>query len=301
MKAEKPLPHDFFARLVDDCTLATVSMATDHRKIVFVVDEYESLFGIVQAMTNSNPDLRFLVALPLFSQMVSFAARNLFILMGQRPDAHYILSSQNQLSPLARQHGFPLFAHQGGGRDSEFSQFLRRVLTPSLPFSPAFADSVFEETGGHPYLTVNLMVDLCDWLIENEVKEESLELEPVMLSSFIQERLSPTALQRNPHYGFFQSMLNEYLGEAARKHEPWLHAITTVLKQIATRHPRALKCSLASFDAIAAPLGPVVRMTPSQLLTSANMANFLRTSAGQVEPAIRLMARLAGCAIPGSN
>ena len=36
-----------------------------------------------------------MVALPLLSQMVDFATRNLLIFMGQRPDAYLILSAQS--------------------------------------------------------------------------------------------------------------------------------------------------------------------------------------------------------------
>lgn len=299
--SHKAIPTDFFARLVDECVLSNAPVDLKSRKIVLIIDEYESLFGLIAAYTNSDVGLRYLVAQPLMSQMVGFATRNLLILMGQRPDAHLILSSQNQLSPLVRQNNFPLFEHFGGATDTEFTQFLRRVLTEKLPFAPSFADAVYEETSGHPYLTVNLMVDLCDWLIANHAREGQADLDASTFASFSKDRLTQAALQRSPHYAFFHGMLAEYLSELGRQNEPWLYAVSSVLQEIARKHPKAFTCSLASFQQMAAPFGAAVRMTPDRLLASAAMSNFLRDHAGQVSPGIRLMARLAASAVPKVN
>ena len=97
---------------------------------------------------------------PCLSQMVAFSTSNLLVFLGQRPDAHAILMSQNQLSPLVRQDSFPLFEHTDGSTTSEFAQFLEKVLS-GLSMSAGFINSVYAETSGHPYLTVNLMTDFC--------------------------------------------------------------------------------------------------------------------------------------------
>ncbi|MES2187588.1 MAG: hypothetical protein V4505_23760 [Pseudomonadota bacterium] len=301
LRQGKPLSPDFFEKVVQECLLSTAPIHSDTRKFVFVIDEYESLFGLLTAVTKNEPDLRFLVALPLLSQMVGFSTRNLLILMGQRPDAHHILLSQNQLSPLARQHNFPLFEHHSGSIDSEFVQFLRRVLTKELPFGPTFADAVYEETSGHPYLTVNLMVDFCDWLIGNGAIQIDSALDANRFSAFSRDRLSPAALQRSPHYAFFQRMLGEYLSEGGRKQEPWLHAVANILQKIAKQHPKIFSCSIVNYSEMAGSLAVATRMTPNQLLASASMSNFLKMHSGQVTPAIRLMARLAGCAVAEIN
>lgn len=294
----RAISHDFFQSVVNECVLSLASIQAERRKIVFVVDEYETLFGLLDAFTRNDADLRYLVVQPLLSQMVAFSARNLLILMGQRPDAHFILPSQNQLSPLVRQHNFPLFEHYSGATNTEYAQFLRRVLTEKLPFVASFVDATYAETSGHPYLTVNLMVDLCDWLIANRSVEVEIVLDAALFSAFVQERLSSVALQRSPFYNFFQKMLADYLGERSRKQEAWLHAVAMVLRQIGKAHPKVFSCSLLNYQRIAEEVGSSVRITPDQLLATATMSNFLAMDGGHVRPAIRLMGRLAASVIP---
>ncbi|MBX6965808.1 hypothetical protein [Alcaligenes faecalis] len=293
-------PH-FFKSVVDECILATTAMEVKDRKVLFIVDEYETLFGLIDAYVYRDPGLRFTVALPLLSQMVAFAAKNLLIFMGQRPDAHLILSAQNQLSPLVRQYNFPLFEHHVGAADTEFTQFLHRVLQEPLPFDSSFSDAVYEETNGHPYLTVNLMVDFCDWLISTGFMPGNGPLGSGQFANFTKDRLTLAALQRSPHYVFFHGMLAEYSSELGRNREPWLSAITNVLQEMARKHPKIFTCSVNSFNLIAAPYGQGIRMTPQRFLASASMSNFLRDRGGQVMPGVRLMARLAASVTPRIN
>lgn len=301
LMAKDPIGPNFFSEVVQECLISCLPIERKSSKIVLVIDEYESLFGLIDALTRRDPDLRYLVAQPLLSQMVSFAANNLLILMGQRPDAHYILASQNQLSPLVRQHNFPLFEHFQGATDTEFTQFLRLVLTEKVPFLPSFSDAVYDETAGHPYLTVNLMVDLCDWLIENKVEEGTGPLEGARFSSFAKDRLSMPVLQRSPYYPFFQSTLSSYMSERCRESEPWLYAIASVLHGIGTKHHKVFSCSIPGYQAIATKFASATRMTSEQLLATGGMSNFLRLKDGQVSPAIRLMGRLAASVVPEVN
>jgi hypothetical protein len=233
--------------------------------------------------------------------MVGFATKNLLIFMGQRPDAYQILSAQNQLSPLVRQYNFPLFGHIHGAFETEFTQLLKRILTEKLPFDPSFSDSVYDETSGHPYLTVNLMVDFCDWLITNDHRLNVEILESHHFVSFSKDRLVPAKLKRSPRYEFFNHMLAEYLSESGRTTEPWLSAITSILQEIARNHPIAFACTLSSFETLASPYGAATRMTPSRLLASGSLANFLLDKGGRVKPGVRLLARLAGSAAPNIN
>lgn len=294
LDARKGIPENFFQQIVEECVLANVSIESNEKKVVLVIDEYESLFGLIAAYTRDDSGLRYMVAQPLLSQMVGFSTNNLLILMGQRPDGHLILSSQNQLSPLVKhQYNFPLFQHFLGASDTEFTQFLRRVLSDKLPFTSDFSDAIYEETSGHPYLTVNLMVDFCEWLISNHVVVVNSLLDAKHFDTFAKDRLTQAALRRSQHYIFFHGMLADYLSESARKNEPWLYSVATVLQEISRKHPKILTCSIASFHHIAGPLGSVAQMTPERLLVTAAMSNFLRVEGGQVSPGIRLMARLA--------
>lgn len=299
--SNKELAPDFFQSVVDECVLAATTVNVAQTKVVLIIDEYETLFGLISAYVNSDAGLKYMVALPLLSQMVGFAAKNLLIFMGQRPDAYLILAAQNQLSPLVRQYNFPLFEHLSGAADTEFTQFLRRVLTERLPFDRTFADVVYLETSGHPYLTVNLMVDFCDWLITNSHRLNGAPLDSAQFINFSKAHLTPAALKRSPHYEFFHTMLSEYLSERARTDEPWLSAITHVLQEIARKHPKAFSCSLNNFEKLAEPFGAAIRMSPERLLTSGSLSNFFQDKDGQVLPGVRLMARLAGSVTPHIN
>lgn len=289
-----PIPRDFFENLVNECHISTAYGDADEAKRIFIIDEYESLFGKIAAMSRRDEDLRHLVCLPLLSQMVSFATKNLIVFMGQRPDAHYILSAQNQLSPLVQQLDFPLFAHQQSAPDSEFVELLKRVLSQKLQFNTSFADAVYEETSGHPYLTVNLLIDLCDWLIENRALESEIELGRLHFESFAQQRLTAPVLRNSKYYGFFAHMLSEYLGEDARRTDPWLYCVASVLRQIAKQHPKVLQCSMVKYRQIAEEAAFGLPIPRDQLLSNAVMANFLKTEKGIVKPGIKLMARIAG-------
>lgn len=291
-----PIASDFFESVVGAC-LAGAGVERTQGKVIFLLDEYEILFGMLDAMAAGQPMIKFNVALPLLSQMVRFASKNLLIFMGQRPDAYHIIPAQNQLSPLVRQHPFPLFEHIGGGGDSEFIQFLRKVLSQNLPFAPSFADAVYAETNGHPYLTVNLMVDFCDWLASNNALSSNT-LDANRFEHFVKARLSPGVLSRSSFYPFFKYQFSGYLGEQTRRDELWLYAIARVLNQIGLKHPRALSCPIARYNEIATQYLAGSTTTPQVLLNSGVMSNFLKQDDGNIKPAVRLMARLAACSTP---
>ena len=225
--------------------------------------------------------------------MVAFSSKNLLIFMGQRPDAYTILASQNQLSPLVKQSNVPLFEHIAGAADTEFTQFLKKVLTGQLPFDNGFADAVYIETNGHPYLTVNLMVDFCDWMIVNKYSIDRTLLDATEFNAFAAQRLTIASLKRSSHYKFFLDMLGKYASEQGRRDEPWLSVITRVLQEIAKRHPKNFACTANSFEQLAEPLARSIGMTVSALETSGKISNFLEAKDGFIKPGVRLMARLA--------
>ncbi|WP_186129788.1 hypothetical protein [Burkholderia gladioli] len=293
-QAAVELADDFFVRVVRECALAAAATEAGDRRTVFIIDEYESLFGLIDAYSRADRALKVMVALPLLSQMVDFATRNLLIFMGQRPDAYLVLSAQNQLSPLVRQISFPLFEHVDGAPDTEFSQLLAYVLDEKLPFDTSFAAAVYEETSGHPYLTVNLMVDFCNWLIANGYRLGGAPLTGQQFADFARDRLAVPALKRSPHYEFFHGQMAEYLSEQAREDEPWLWAIANILRSLATKHPRNFTCAVNSYEQWAAPIGAAARMSAARLLTTGGHSNFLRDKDGKVSSGVRLLARLAG-------
>lgn len=297
LREKKPLANDFFESLVEKCVTANGVNDISRKKTIFLLDEYETLFGILDGVSNNDPIFRFTIALPLLSQMVRFSSKNLLIFMGQRPDAYHIIPAQNQLSPIVKQRYFPLFEHHKGASDSEFSQFLKRVLTQNLPFTSSFLEAVYEETSGHPYLTANLMVDFCDWLVSNNV-ENGVSLDANRFQSFSKDRLSLASLSRSTFYQFFQAQFTGYLSENTRKNELWLYAVARVLHLIGSKHPKVLSCPIARYNEYAEKALANSTITPQQLLSSGKMSNFLKADEGHVKPAIRLMARLAACSMP---
>lgn len=300
-EAEKELPDHFFIQVVRECALAVTATEANDRRIVFIIDEYESLFALINAYVRLNKDQKVLVALPLLSQMVDFGTRNLLILMGQRPDAYQILSTQNQLSPLVNQHRFPLFEHINNATDTEFTQFLSYVLSDRLPFDSSFAAAVFEETSGHPYLTVNLLVDFCDWLITTKYRLAEASLSAQQFTHFAKDRLTLPLLKRSPHYEFFHSQMAEYLSEQARSDEPWLYAIANILDRIAKKHPKTFTCTINTYEQWAAQIVPLMPMPAARLLTTGSQANFLEDMNGHVSSRIRLLSRLAASVSPKVN
>ena len=66
LQSGEQIPDDFFRSLVTEC--AGTGDSTDGR-VVFVIDEYETLFGRISAGVRKNPDLKYMVAQPLLNQM----------------------------------------------------------------------------------------------------------------------------------------------------------------------------------------------------------------------------------------
>jgi len=295
LEAGSAISETFFAELVKDCVVATTQANAPRKNLVLIIDEYESLFDLIDTYTDRTPGLKVLVALPLISQMLGFSMKNTLLFMGQRPDAHMILLSQNQLSPNVRQYAFPLFEHQPGA-PSEFATLVSRILGQHLRVTDPFIEAVYQETKGHPYLTVNVLVDFCEWLMESTTFELGSELGGHHFADFSSERLDLVVLRNSPHYRLFHKMLAEFSSERSREQEQWLYSVTCILREIVKRHPRRMNCTLAAFDAIAKPYEDLAKAPSRQLLASAAMANFFTESNGTVSAGIPLMARLAATA-----
>jgi hypothetical protein len=232
--------------------------------------------------------------------MVGFSRQNLLVLVGQRPDAHYIIMDQNQLSPYVEQDLFPLFQHTPGAPTSEFRLLVRKVVSERVEFESAFADAVFEETGGHPFLTVNLLTDLFDWLVEQRRPAAALRLTQQDLDEFRSERLKTQAIRKCSEYEFFSRFIREALSDESRVHTPWLYAVYSMMRRLAEDHPDSMRCSMSDFEGIAEDL-----RIPEQcgyevddLLSTAERSNFLCVADGHVRPRIPLMARISRAVNP---
>ena len=297
LDAARDISDSFFSEIVSQCA---ASGNQNIQRVVFVLDEYETLFGRLKLAARRSRELRYTVVQPLLNQMVMFARENLIIFIGQQPDAHYILMDQNQLSPYVQQDLFPLFQHQNSDLSGEFSQLVRKVLTVRIGYEPQFVDAIYAETGGHPFLTVNLLVTFFDWLIEKEYDSRRLRLTPDDFSHFADDCLSPDFLSMCPEYGFFRNAIIEALGADGRSEAPWLHIVYRCLRQIAQRSRGELICTRGVFSEICERLGvrTALGMSPDHLLGAASSANFFGYDHSHVWPKIRLLARLCAATEP---
>jgi hypothetical protein len=291
------VPGDFVQRIVLRCA---PNAESDTKRFVFVVDEYETLFGRLRSALRRDPDIRYTVVQPLLNQLVGFSRDHLLVFMGQQPNAHYILMDQNQLSPYVEQDPFPLFQHNNGTITGEFSELMRKVLTDSIRFDGTFADAAYEETAGHPFLTVNLLVELVDWLIDSRRPAKDIRLTCDDFVSFAKDRLTPNRIAMSTEYDFFREAIADAISDESAKTNPWLYSVYRVLGGIGSRVQKgSFSVSQSKYVALTKELGiEQLGIGRDELLRTAAQANFLHMSAEGVQPRIRLLGRIAAAARP---
>lgn len=291
------LPNDFVLQTIGDATGLNTDLAG---RFILVLDEYETLFDRMRTAIGNDEEIRYTVVQPLLDQLAAFAREHLLVLIGQRPDAQYIIMDQNQLVPYIEQDHFPLFGHKSGSQDSELVQLLDRICAEKAEFDPAFVDAIKDETGGHPWLVVNLMVDLFDWLIERKVRAAGLRLTREEFDSFAEARLTDDRIRRVDYYKFFCRVVDDALGDTSRERTPWIYA-TCSLMRAASLHDRegfvlpSGEVASVLADVYAAAGRP---FDADDLIDEACESNFLVKSDGGVAPRIRLLGRICRVARP---
>lgn len=292
------IANDFVADIVQEC--APVSVENGQR-IVFVVDEYETLFGYLQAAATDNSLLRYTIVQPLLNQLVEFARDNLLVLLGQQPDAHFIFMDQNQLAPYVEQDPFPLFSHPKGTGTSagEFGSLVRKILSDHIEVSPRFLDALYRETAGHPYLTVNILCVLVDWVIKRQYPLRGLRLRESHFRSFHEEKQGLDQLTLYNDYRFFLEAAKQAMSEAGYRSNRWLYVAYWVLRQITTTNRSGLTVSRDDFvDLLARIPAPGDLPDANEVLRTASQANFLHVSDDQVSVKIGLLGRIAASVQP---
>lgn len=290
LDAGRQIDSTCFADLVQQC--APPSSEPGDR-YVFILDEYETFFGRIRSAVRRDDDLRYTVVQPLLNQMVAFARDNLIVFMGQQPNAHYILMEQNQLSAYVEQDAFPLFSHVKGASQGEFGELVRRVLSNASQFDEEFLDLLYDETHGHPYLTVKLLVYLTDWLIENRVSAARL-LDAELYSSFARERLTVGELAMATDFDFFRHAVSEALTVPGEGQGRWLHQVYSSLQFVAERDLGGDVCGVDDFreftkrDEFGSFTYPA-----EEILRTGEHANFYDVCGSQVRPKIRILGRIA--------
>ena len=176
LAANEMVPETFVKQVVSDCAPVDV----ENRRVVLVIDEYETLFEHLDAAAGTSRLIRYNVVQPILNQLASFSRENLLVFLGQEPGKHFILMDQNQLAPYVRQEPFPLFEHASGNTKDEFSVLVDKILGGRVECAADFLDTLFEETAGHPFLTANVLVELVDWLIADKRPQSALRTESLL-------------------------------------------------------------------------------------------------------------------------
>lgn len=303
LRAQDAIGNGFVEAIVREC--APVSVENGQR-IVFIVDEYETLFGHLRAATDQSQLLRYTVVQPLLNQLVEFARDNLLVFLGQQPGAHFILMDQNQLAPYVKQDSFPLFEHIVGKRTraGEFGRLVSKILADRCKWSPGFLDALHRETAGHPFLTANVLCVFVDWLIERQQRLRGLRLRKQHFRRFRERKLQLDEMAHCSDYNFFQEATSQALGEAGYRTNPWLYTVYWVLREMSKPDGDAPEFAipLADFAGVWKRIpahGPLPE--PNEILRTASQANFLETADGQVNVKIRTLGRLAASVRPAQT
>lgn len=293
----KHIPNDFFRNALSEA----LADSRDAQRITFVLDEYETLFGNLRSSVDRDPHIRYTVAQPLLDQMVEFADQNLIVFLGQQPDAHYMMMSQNQLSAYVEQDQFPLFSHDLDSYRGEFHELLARVLTAYVNYDHSFANAVYAETGGHPFLTVNVLVAMFDWLIETKRPRSLLQdgLSGALFDEFVSAKMKRKEVLRHKSFEFFRKVARDALSVKGRQDDPWLYSIYAALRQASLDDSPDFAIPQDDFVDLVARLGVSLHDEPETVLSTAVQANFLSVEDDLVRPRIRALSRVAATVTAG--
>lgn len=290
----QPLPRDFLRKLVAQAAPMGVAQA---RGSILILDEYDRLFGRLRAAGRRNEDARHLVIQPLLDQLVEYATENLLILLGQQPNAHYIFMDQNQLSAYVQQEPYPLFSHEQGTSRGEFWELISRTFQQTLRFDPSFANAIHDETGGHPFLAVNLLRDFVDWLISRSVVPSQITLTRSQFDEFAVTHLNSRSISLCRHYEYFRSAASEALSEDGASDSPWAHATYSLVRELGL-HGSGPKMAVARHvieERVTRVLDSVglAGFTCESFVASAAQSNFVEVWDEMIAAKIPLLARIA--------
>ena len=263
-------------------------------RIVLILDEYETLFRHFR-VNEDNEKVRLNLLEPFLNQLLDFSMRNLVVFLGQQPDAHFVLMDQNQLAPYVKQEAFPLFEHRLNTTSGEFAELIGRVFGGRLKFSSGFADELFNEVAGHPWLTVNVLVAFVEWLIEQKWSASDA-VDDLAFVRFREANLDGGRVALQPEFGFFRDYIKTNMSAKAFKTNPWVYAVYWILHYLGEGAVdkdgfRAL------VDRVPRPNGQEIRPW-TEILMQAAKANFLSYDGKSVSSRIRVLGRLAASARP---
>lgn len=293
-ESKASLARTFVESVVRDC--APLS-AGDADRTVLIIDEYETLFGYLASFTESDPSIRYSVAQPLLNQLAEFARDNLLVLLGQQPGAHFILMDQNQLAPYVTQDSFPLFEHHLA--TGEFSQLVAKVVRDQIAVTGDFVDELHVETGGHPFLTVNVLRAVVDWLIEKKRPARGVMLDAGDFWKFRDEKLELKPMSLVTEYDFFREAARAAMGASGYHQSPWLYTAYWLIREITRCAPDTFTVALGDLsDLIERVPAPDALPDANEMLRTATQANFLTYDDDSVSVKVRTLGRLAAAVRP---
>ena len=298
LAAGEMLAETFVNEVVSDCAPVDV----ENRRVVLVIDEYETLFGHLDAAAAGSRAIRYNVVQPILNQLASFSHENLLVFLGQEPGAHFILMDQNQLAPYVTQEPFPLFEHVSGRTRGEFCVLVDKILGGRVECTSNFLDTLFDETAGHPFLTANVLVEFVDWLIETKRPQSALRVDRADFSAFASRRLKADRILSSGEYEFFRRGAAEAMSERGFQTNPWLFATYWILRRLSNDEERGFRAPAADFEELmrGVPVPTGGRLPdPAGILRSASQANFLRSDGDAVSVNIRILGRIASAVRPG--
>lgn len=286
---------------VNDVVSECAPIDLEDKRLVLVIDEYETLFGLLDSAVQSTPNVRYTVVQPILNQLREFASNNLLVFLGQQPNAYFILMDQNQLAPYVEQDPFPLFEHLFGTTQGEFAELVNQVLRGHIDCTPSFLDALYRETAGHPYLTVNVLVELVQWLIDGRRSQRALRVRSSDFDDFSNARLNTDRIALSPQYDFFRNAAAEALSQRGYRSNPWLFAAYWTVRILSEVSPDDLRVERSDLEEIMrripVPAGDTAPDAPTTLRT-ASLANFLTYDEHWVSVKVRTLGRIAAATRP---
>lgn len=289
-------------RFVQDAVAQCAPLVNDEdKRLVLVLDEYETLFRLLKTAAERKPAIRHAVVQPILNQLMIFSYDNLLVFLGQQPDAHFILMDQNQLAPYVQQDAFPLFEHAPRTTVGEFSELVRSILANRIECAASFLDALFAETAGHPYLTANVLGEFVEWLIEEKRRQHGLQVQGNDFAEFARRKLNADRMLLSPDYQFFRYAAAEAMSMQGYRDNQWLFTAYWVLRELSKNGVGGFRVERSGFpdlmDRIPVPQGEPAPDC-NEILRSASQANFLSYDDEWVRVRIPTLGRIAAAVRP---
>lgn len=253
--------YDAYGKLDPDTLDGWFNANLEHRRL-FVLDEFEHLFGWLSAIAQERPTARTRFVDPLLDGILRASERWGFLFLGFNPGAARIFMADNPLTPRLHVRSFPYFQHENDSRTSEFAKLVQVVLTNHLEIDGELLTEFANASGGHPHFTVSLLCEFVDWMIDRRLLTDK-RLPIRVWPRFRRERLDPLVMRQSKWFknyaGIHQGLRSDEslwvrsvarLAEIAGTRSLTLAEATGVLTEISGEPPDWAQAAL--FDAFSA-------------------------------------------------